>query len=90
MKINKLIYLKELNTLEWEKIIQPLKQDCKLYIDEESDQIFSNIPPNFNTQNYSFICDFKIGDKPETIIKKIINKLSIYERVIIWFKTTFK
>ncbi|MBU3011132.1 hypothetical protein KO506_06940 [Polaribacter vadi] len=64
-------FLKNLSDSEWNKIINQLNQNCKLYIDENSLQIFSDISPNLiNSQTHSYICDFVIGDSPQILKNK--------------------
>lgn len=65
-------FLKNLNDSEWNKIISPINQNCKLFINETSLQICTDIPPNvINSSKQVFICDFVIGDTPSSIKNKI-------------------
>ena len=74
MTANTITFLKKLSDSEWNKIINPLNQNCKLYINEDLDslQIFSDISPNkIDLQNHSYICDFIIGESPKDLKNKI-------------------
>mgnify|MGYP007105762762 CR=1 FL=1 len=71
MKTPTINFLKNLSDSEWYKIVNSLNQDCKLYIDEKSLQIFSDILPNkINLQIHSYICDFVVGDSPQILKNK--------------------
>lgn len=72
MKKETIIFLKDLQDTEWNKIIDNISQNCKLYIDENSFQIFNDIPPNnIDLQKQLYICEFIVGDTPKVIKNKI-------------------
>ena len=64
----------DMQLIDGKEIINPLNQNCKLYINEDLDslQIFSDISPNkIDLQNHSYICDFIIGESPKDLKNKI-------------------